>query len=463
MAVARGKSLFVSIFSLIFAFGIAAPTFAAPGGTEWSVAARRDFAALERRMEARPNGKLSGAWGSFGVEIGGRLRSKRFKHRFFKYDPEFQAEAPPIEYLVSRTGRSVSPLVIYFPGVFGDATSAGGLLAARMFRRARNHVVVLPNPWSRDFQAARPKFMPGQFDHEAAVMVEMIRDAIAFIGPERISELHFFGESYGGFLAPATAKAYNESGFGHVKSVTSVSVPYQIGNAIEVLDRLSDRQEANYFDKGCGVQAKNFFNLVGFVYQMIVNPNRDEIYTRDGTPCSAALFSYVAFEQPLYRMAKEVNERAHFPAWEAHPDSYWMRKARFQTIGPIFYDAPIESILGASSANLAYWVDSARGQGTSTLALIAKDDPLNPPPGVGSYEVIDAYEPAEILVLSKGGHLGFRGTKEYRRLLRDRYRDAQVAPEDANAPDYSLDNDPSAATDGYDDSADVDAAEELPF
>ena len=56
----------------------------------------------------------------------------------------------------------------------------------------------------------------------------------------------------------------------------------------------------------------------------------------------------------------------------------------------------------------------------------------------------------------------FRGTREYRRLLRDRYKDPKVsADEGAAEPDDSLDNDASNANDGYDDSADVDAVDEL--
>lgn len=415
---------------------------------DWNPDARRDFARLEKRMENRKNGEIDGIIGAAAVEMGGLIRTMRFRRNYYRNDVDYEKDGQPLEYLVTRTGRKVSPLVVYFPGVFGDAKNSGSLMAGRQFRRARDHVILLPNPWGQNFQNAHPKFMPGDFNREAKAMLDVINEGIRFIGKDRISEIHFYGESYGGFLATATAHAMNSQGFYHVKTVASVSVPYHIGNAIAVLDGLADRDENAYFDGGCALTMNHLFEIVGFVYELIATPRTSEIYGRHGMACSSAIFSYSGFEQPLFQLSKSLAARSRSAEWLSKPESYWERKIRFRVFGEMFFGTSIDKILSKNSATLSYWLKKIRGEGTQPLALIANDDPLNPPPGVGSHKVINSYAPNEILVLSQGGHLGFRGNNCFKRLLRDQYR--FTAPEDdSDQPDNALDNDPQVASDEF--------------
>ncbi|MBS1963605.1 MAG: hypothetical protein JST04_15430 [Bdellovibrionales bacterium] len=439
---------------LALLFGLAGSALgAADDENGWNAAARRDYAKLEAQMAARKNGELAGVWGAMGVEAGGLLRGLRFKKVEYRNGEDFDPEGKSIEYLVTRTGRKVSPLVVFFPGVFGDARGAGGLLVARQVRRARNHAVILPNPWGENFQNARPRFFPGEFDREAKALGGIVNAAIEFIGPERISEIHFVGESHGGFLAPATAAIINREGKYHVSSVTSISVPFHIGNAVNALDEMADEGEKAYFEGGCKL---TFVRALGFVYEMLRNPKTVEVYSKDGTPCSKAIFAFMGFEKPLFSLAKKVNERAPSAAWAAEPESYWERKVRFRDLGPLFYGKPTREIVGQASADLGTWLNAARAEGVRTLALVAKDDPLNPPPEIGSFKVIGSYDPRDILVLSKGGHLGFRGSRFYRKIVRDQFKIAVNAPPtaavdgtSAEAPDDALDNDVRPANDDY--------------
>lgn len=414
---------------------------ATSASAEWTPRARLDYSGLEKEMSARSNGQLAGIWGSAAVYIGAALRKVRFRRN---------THSSGVEYLVSRTGRKTSPLVVFFPGAFGDATSAGGLMVARQVRRSRNHVVILPNPWGENFQTSRPRFMPGDFESEARAMLEIVEAAIDFIGRERISGIHFIGESYGGFLAPATAHAMNRRGSYKVKSVMSISVPFQVGNAVDVIDRMSDQNEASYFDGGCRQVLVDFFRRIGFVFELIVHPNRNEFYAKECIACSDGIFAYQAFQQPLFELGKSLQARIPSPKWAANSESYWLRKMRFRDLSEVFYGISIDDIVTRDSANLAYWLTLIREEGTRPLALFALDDPLNPPPGVGRYEVIPPFRPDEALVLTRGGHLGFRGSSGYRKILRHQYRLSPASGASADQPDDALDNDPAAAGDGLD-------------
>jgi predicted alpha/beta-fold hydrolase len=450
-------------FLLLFPFSALADDSNVAAG--WSPKAFSDYEKLEEKTAGRTNGELAGVWGGIGVDLAGILRSFRFRRNEYRNEVDYAPDGAPITYLVSRTSRKVSPLAVYFSGIFGDATGSGALQVGRQLRRARNHVVMLPNPWGNDFQAAHPNFMPGDFDREARAMADLLKDAIHFIGPDRISDIHFYGESYGGFLGPATAAYLNREGKYHVKSVTSVSVPYQIGNAVDALDQMADQSETAYFDHGCESAMHNFFRLIGFAFELLEDPHHSDVYSKEGTGCSQSVFAYMAFEQPLVNLGKNLNARKPSAVWATKNEAFWNRKLRFRDIGNLFFGVSSESVVGRDSANLAYWIDQLRGQGTKTLALIAKDDPLNPAPGIGSYKVMAAYTPAEVLILSKGSHLGFRGNRFYTKLIRDQFRAGDVdqtvnldtEAADTSAPDDSLDNDPAPPVDGLD--ASLDASE----
>jgi pimeloyl-ACP methyl ester carboxylesterase len=409
------------------------------GDFVWNADAKRDFSKLEDRMKHRPNAELSAIWSAGGIGVGGVFRAGRFRRRGYGNDVDYFPSGKPIEYLVTRTGRQVSPLVVYFPGVFSDATDSGALLAARQLRRARNHVVILPNPWGKNFQSAQPRFLPGEFDREGRAMAEIIHDAIRFIGSHRISEIRFFGESYGGFLAAVTAHFLNtehqldEVPY-HVSVVTSISPPFQFGNAVFSLDRMADLNEKNYFDEGCRRKTSRLLGIVGFAFQMLAKPDRDEIYTRDGVPCSDAIFSYSAFEQPLYKMMTGINARTPIPGWDSRSESDWSRKIRFHDIGPLLYGMPSDRIMSQDAASLSFWIDLIRGEGTGSIALEAKDDPLNAPNG--PYPAVNPYRADEFLMLPHGGHLGFRGYAPYRRLIRDTFK--KTTAERLASPKLSL-------------------------
>ncbi len=426
---------------------------ALPADAHWNTQARSQFNRLERAVSQYGNDELGGIRGAAAVELGSLFRSFHFRKWHVRDPANFNSTGNPIELVVSRTGRKVSPLVVFFPGIFGDARSGGSLMVGRQARRARNHTLLLPNPWGSQFQSAYPKFMPGNFEREAQTMVGLISEGIRRIGPERISGIHFVGESYGGFLGAMTARYALESGAFTVESVLSISVPFHIGNAIGALDELADRHRSAYFERGCDPSTQNWTRLVGFMFELVSRPAAsDELYGEGETLCSGPIFTYLGFQQPLFHLAKTLHERAPSAEWERRPESEWMERLRFRDFGDIFFERDLDEIVSEDSATLQYWVEKLRAQGVTTLALVAKNDPLNPPPGVGSDNVIDAYPPNDILVLRSGGHLGFRGEPAYRKLLRKQLRAPATAIAIENASDESfdqdLDNDSAPADDG---------------
>jgi pimeloyl-ACP methyl ester carboxylesterase len=438
-----GRSWIGFLFSVSI-LGVFSPS----ADAHWKPAALRQYEKLGEQLKRVKNDELQAIRGSAKVDVSAPIRSLRFRRIDYR-DPEvFSNSDTSPHYLMSRTGRKVSPLVVFFPGVFGDPMSGGAVMVGRQLRRARNHVVVLPNPWGSVFQSAHPTFMPGDFEAEARAMVGMVNDAIRRIGPERISRVEFLGESYGGFLAPVTAAVVAKSGDFRVESVTSISVPYHIGNAIRAIDTMADESEKAFFELGCGSRVKNAFRLVGFAYELLLRRKGTETYARGATGCSQAIFVYFGFQQPLYALAEDLSRRTNRTDWLHEPGVVWRRKLRFRDFGNLFFGKDTIEIISQDTANLAYWTKLLNQAGIETRALVAANDPLNPPPGVGIRRVVLSYAKEELLVLPTGGHLGFRGERHYRLLLRAQFNARDEGPSSFEAeegPDGDLD-DSAAAT-----------------
>jgi pimeloyl-ACP methyl ester carboxylesterase len=422
--------------------------FAHDANAGWKPAAVRQFRKLDEKVRKSENDELQAIRSSAKVDLSAPLRSLRFRKEEYRDAETFGPGGEEAYYLYSRTGRKVSPLVIFFPGVFGNPMSGGSLMVGRQLRRARNHVVILPNPWGSVFQKARPNFMPGDFEAEARAMVRMAKHAIDRIGRDRISRVEFFGESYGGFLAPVTAAILSKSGDFDVRSVTSVSVPYHVGNAIRAIDTMADESEDEFFEGGCRWKVQGIFRLVGFVYELLLNRKDSETYARKTVGCSRAIFAYVGFQQPLYALAEDLSRRTRNEKWPEDPGDEWRRKLRFRDFGNLFFGKNTIQMISRDSANLGYWTDLLNRRGIATRALVAKNDPLNPPPGVGVQRVVLSYKKDDLLVLSSGGHLGFRGEGHYRRLIRAQYnaRNEGQNHDETEGPDEDFDNSPAAGT-----------------
>jgi pimeloyl-ACP methyl ester carboxylesterase len=434
----------IGILSFVSLFGASVPL----ANASWKPAAVRQFRKLEEKVRHYENDELQAIRSSAKVDLSAPLRTLRFRKQEFRDSETFGTDGKTSYYLYSRTGRKVSPLVIFFPGVFGNPASGSSVMVGRQLRRARNHVVILPNPWGSVFQRARPNFMPGDFEAEARAMVRMAKHAIARIGPDRISRVEFLGESYGGFLAPVTAAVLSQTGDFDVRSVTSVSVPYHVGNAISAIDKLADENEDAFFEQGCRWKIKGIFRLVGFAYELLLNHKDVETYARKSVGCSSAIFAYVGFQQPLYALAEDLSRRTRNADWPKDAGEEWRRKLRFRDFGNLFFGRDTIQIISRDSANLGYWTGLLNRRGIETRALVAADDPLNPPPGVGTQRVILSYEKDDLLVLSSGGHLGFRGEGRYRRLLRAQYdaKNEGEGYEETEGTDEDFDNSPMAGT-----------------
>jgi pimeloyl-ACP methyl ester carboxylesterase len=140
---------------------------------------------------------------------------------------------------VTSTDR---PLVVVLPGLFAGLDAVEGMRLAQILLKGGFNVLRVPNPASRHIVQDDPKYAPLDFESEAQIYVDIVRE----IQKEyHFPVVHFAGVSYGAFIAPVAASKLAGDFNG---KLLLLSPPQNIYTSLKQMDRFFDELK-DHFDE----------------------------------------------------------------------------------------------------------------------------------------------------------------------------------------------------------------------
>lgn len=342
---------------------------------------------------------------------GGRIIARGDRVVKFSMPDYFDDE---LRVLVRERRDAPAPLIVFSPGVFNGIRGYESVRALELFRQRGFHVLVVPQPMTREYLRRGPHFLPGHIEAEAAVLLRATQLFIDRVGPMNVTSVHLVGESYGALLSAAAAALDAESGAPLIDgTVTLFSPPVDMGQTLDRLDRILDDHGPNFINR-CRR------HLIGSALDFLTANTLADL--RIGTQeCAGPLAAFLGFHRGLVGLARNLLSRGLVdPALRSEIDSKETRYAfRFGTYLTKFAPVVREQVEGGSG-DLRRWMRRAQYEGFNRFrVLTSADDFLNDPQQWRAIE--RTLGPRHVLMLPTGGHLGYLGSSWIQNFMNDAF------------------------------------------
>lgn len=158
-------------------------------------------------------------------------------------------------YFYISKSKSIKPLIILFPGIYGNYSGDLSPYIINIFEEADYHVFSFPNFLHESYIKATPLYTEeNTIKLDSLVALELIEKAVGKIGLEKISHISFVGESLGAFLAASTGQYLDSFKLlkDKVKNVLLLWPPLNLPKTLKLFDKniISTREthnQCNYF------------------------------------------------------------------------------------------------------------------------------------------------------------------------------------------------------------------------
>jgi hypothetical protein len=318
-----------------------------------------------------------------------RLRLVKFKYRNYVELPSPHFRSGKAHVLLYQETQK-APLLIALPGIASSNYTAMMNRALDIFSNRGFHTAVFHNSWSHSYLSDRPRHLPGELRKEAQVVLDLIPELLAKIGPEKVSEIHLYGESYGAFLS-SVVKSLDKDRILSGKTLLA-GPPINLLEAARNLDSLISRSQALR-----AAPATSFSVLrvaAGFFLSQIRGEN-----PRAEPEELSQLISLSGFFKHLKQTVADLSLQPELSA----PSTVNASNPR--------YGQYIEGLVEAAPANeriiysLSHWLSELDSRGIDYQIVSAQDDFLN----LGQSWSTVLSSPSRLSLLDWGGHLGFMG------------------------------------------------------
>lgn len=383
---------------------------AAPTSAEWS----DEALALARSYSEEPFAAAELMDDPWIATAWGALKARRF----FKFGGVSEARVPSKYFekgylrVVFRPYPGPAPLIVFAPGIFNNLKDPTCQRAVKTFARRGYHVVVVPNSWGVDYASHRPRFLPGDFQAEARVLLAVIRNVRDRLGPRQIESINIVGESYGAVLSAVAAALDAESKAPLIDgNVTLFSPPVDVRLSLPLMDQLLDANEDTYREH---CRKRGMWAVLDVIRAKVMEDIRPR--TKE---CVESLLVFEGFHKWLKALARGlVKHKLVDPALAERYDSRALQTIRFTTFERDFTPANYERIL-EGEGSLPYWVSRAERAGFTRIRILAAmNDFLNKP---WQWEELAGLGSRRLLLLPTGGHLGYIGLPWFQTMLAASY------------------------------------------
>ena len=367
------------------------------------------------------DGNLLSAWSSLQGRLGALKKINGFSPMGLK-SPYLKAHYIMTVLSDLRPGdeNSKVPFVIFLPGIFNGADEAASLRGMRRYAKLGYRVIAIPNPWSANYIGQQSRFSPGDIEHEAWVVLDMIAQ-IRQLFKSHMSSLDLVGESYGAFLGSVVTAIDASLPVPMIDGKTTlISPPIRINRAMMRLDDLIDQSKAAYYGR-CKA------NLLDVILSLLTAQRESDLDPKVKF-CGNSLVAYLGFQEGLRRSAEALNEVKHLGIVPDRGDVFsyksWLKKLRFRNFLKVF--SPDVSLDESDRCNLLYWLSIAQKKGNSRFRILtAHDDLLNNPDDWKNQNYVQLSD-SNFIELPWGGHLGFAGLSHYQGFLKAAFKDGTI-------------------------------------
>ncbi len=302
-----------------------------------------------------------------------------------------------------------APLVVFLPGVFSETESITGKLTVRWFGAMGYHVVILPNPWSRAYQTARPLQVKGYPQDEGSAIRAATRFAIdQMIGADHVTRVEVVGESLGAFTA-AVAYGLDTASKHPVFSGggTFFWPPISIASSIATLDQQIAETRSIYED-----QCSSLTTSLTFVFRLLRGLILSAPSATD-LACAGPLVVQHSFQRNLVDAANSILEfhpnRLALPRLEAGWESRMNFTSFIQQLAPQ-YKAALS--FSRPENRLDYWLAMAQANGRREHRVFSsEDDFINARESWRRVRAVSTDR--NLIVTSWGGHIGLTSAKQF--------------------------------------------------
>lgn len=306
----------------------------------------------------------------------------------------------------SEPRRIKAPLLVFIPGIFGDADQAMAQGMMKMFSDMGYHVLLVPNCWSRDYHSAVPVERTEYPNDEAVGVLALTQWAMTVLGDRYVEGAMIAGESLGALTAAVAYQKDSQSSrpvFTH--GATLMWPPLKLTSSIASLDHMISETQTLYDSKCHSLLKKLKTKFRVWRGKFLTSPTRDEV------ECAPAVIAHYSFKKELVKLAEKILDVSKVKE-KVTPER--MNFSRFIGYYANRYRAALDS--RDPMGYLSYWIkETDRNQRAKLRVITSSDDFINA--GESWSEVSSQLKRDQLLTLSWGGHIGATNHKAFKKLL----------------------------------------------
>lgn len=305
----------------------------------------------------------------------------------------------------SRNSTSApKPLIIYFPGVFGEV---GDRLTEEFVQRLESldtHVVVIPNLLSSGWIQGQPKYEENPIRTELSIMSQIGKLINAHFPLIFISNTYIIGEGMGGILA--TAWSAQTEFTPRPKNVTLLWPATKMNKAIENLD--------SYLLSSAKDSENCFWTFPLFLRYFVLSDTPNGISEENGK-CLSAWGAHKSIMKNLHKISTINSEVSGNKLTRPQSFNLFLE----HSYRPLWLAMKNEEPM----MNLSYWIKMITDKQPllNLRILTSYDDFHNRQAPIAEMALINGFETSSVSVMDWGGHGGPMATPEFQEFLQNEF------------------------------------------
>jgi hypothetical protein len=397
----------IKTVSTTFAWVLPILVFSGPAHAEWSDAAHK---LADQFVSVFEDTYVATSWGAVHMQLQLPSTSAKIEEKQIStpgYELPFHFKQALLRKCgKKKCGRVVkAPLMIFLPGMFSDIKSYRTDRFIDLFTDRGYHVVLLPNTWSPDAIAQRPRMLPGDIQPEATAMQQAATRIIANIHADFgdvISSVNLSGESYGTILSSVFLDTDRRSTNSIITgSTTLISPIMQMNDTLDTLDESMDRVLPEFEKWNFSDVVQNFFGYLTAKTQTDLSAAQ--------VHAGEIFFSFEGFNPNLVKTINAMEDTFHFgkvPVFKNDDEKKaWTDHTRFKATYFNQYAPGLAAKYQGEKGSLAYWLGGSGWLTNGKLrVLFSLDDFVN---AKNPNDARNTFRPADQIALPHGGHSGF--------------------------------------------------------
>lgn len=301
---------------------------------------------------------------------------------------------------ISRSSKTVAPLVILFPGIFGIADDFVNKDSIDYLQKRDLHIVSIPNFFNKIYIRRGPLY---QGENVSQLDLQIAREAIDWailkIGKDKISTINLMGESLGTFVA-----------LGVYQQDSKLITPLINGSIVLLFPPLDLHHTIKNFDQIIHDYKQHFNDCsrMSWLIELLKKGDSEALYSQNFNECTKAFLLHAGFVDSIGKVSREFN-----PALKKPEE---MNFTKFlKSYNPKLLDSVAKH---SPEVILATWLDAAILKNPRPIKIIsAEDDFLNWGMDWKTWSLERNYKELDMTIFKNGGHCGPLGYPEGKEVI----------------------------------------------